>query len=62
MDQNTGKCGRLMWSLALILIGKDLARNNLIVGSLGMAKLREKRSTAEKAKADRKSRTNDLEG
>lgn len=43
-------------------MGRDLARNNLIVGSLGMAKLREKRRTAEKAKADKKSRMNDLEG
>lgn len=44
------------------MIGNDLARNNLIVGSRGMAKFRENKSAAEKAKAERKSRMNELEG
>ena len=65
IDQNTGKGALLVpddWLDNESLMGSDRAKNSLIEGSLGSAKLRENNKAAEKAKADRKSRMNEWLG
>lgn len=62
MDQNTGKGRPVIELEALSLMGNERAKNRRIEGSRGMARLREKRRAAEKAKAERKSRRKECIG